>query len=375
MHYLDYASHAPIRPEVAAAVHDAMLRYVGDPGRIHHAALATRSAIEQAREQVAKSLGVTQREVIFTATGTEAVNAAIFGAAQHGSVVRSAVEHSAVRDALRRAPVSEIVAPVDGLGRVDPDEMLGAIRADTKLVCIQFANPEVATLQPVATVVAGARDRGILTFVDARPAYGYALIDLTALGADLCAITAHTAGGPTGIGALIVRRGLRIEPLIVGGAQERARRAGMEHVAGIVGFGTLAATLTPDQIATDALRYLALTDALAAIATNVPEVVQYGDHVDRLANIVCFGVGGVEAEPVLLGLDQRGIAAHSGSACSSEIIEPSPVLAAMGVDADQSLRLSVGWNTTDDDVRAFARAFPEVVASLRALRLEHTPNA
>ena len=254
MTYLDHASNSPVRPDVAAAVTDAMVRYIGDPGRVHQAALATRVAIETAREQVAVCVGATPREVVFTGTGTEAVNAAIFGAARDGAVVRSAVEHSAVRDAVARSGAKDIVVGVDRVGRVDADAFIAALTDDTALACIQFANHEVATLQPVAEIVAAARARNITTFVDARAAFGHVALDFAALGADLCAITAHTAGGPTGVGALLVRRGVRIEPLIVGGAQERARRAGTEHTAGIVGFGVLAELLTPERVAEEGAR-------------------------------------------------------------------------------------------------------------------------
>lgn len=367
MIYLDHASHAPVRPDVARAVADALTTYIGDPGRVHRPALETRAAIEVAREQLGACVGALPREVVFTGSGTEAVNMAIWGAATSGTVVRSAVEHAAVRDALDRAPVAQIAVGVDALGRVDTDAFLAACPSDTTLVCIQLANHEVATLQPAAAIIAAARDRGIRTFVDARAAFGHIALDFAGLGADLCAITAHTAGGPPGIGALLIRKGLRIDPLIVGGAQERARRAGTENTPAIVGFGVLAELLTPARIAEEAARNRAQTEALAAATAAVTDVTRFGDPVERLPHIVCVGVGGVEAEPVLLGLDQRGIAAHSGSSCSSELIEPSPVLEAMGADANHSLRLSVGWNTTDDDITGFATAFPDVVANLRAL--------
>ncbi len=368
MTYLDHASTTPVRPEVVAAMTAALTDELGDPARLHEPALRARAAIEHARELVAAQLGALPREVIFTGTGTEAVNAAIYGAATGGTVVRSAVEQVAVRDAVGRAPVTEIVVGVDRAGRYDPDEVLAACTADTTLVCVQLANHEVATIQPVAAVLAGARECGIRTFVDARAAYGHIPIDFAALDADLMAVTAHTAGGPPGIGALLIRKGVRIDPLIVGSPQERGRRAGTENTPAIVGFGALAALLTPERIADEGAANRTQTERLLRAATDVADVVTYGDPDDRLPHIACIGVGGVEAEPVLLGLDQHGVAAHSGSSCSSEILEPSPVLEAMGVDADHSLRLSVGWTTTDADIDTFTRVFPTVVAHLRALR-------
>jgi len=366
--YLDHASNAPVRPEVAAAMVAAFGTYVGDPARLHADALRTRAAIEAARAQVATCVSALPREVVFTASGTEAINMAIWGAATSGSVARTAVEQIAVREAIDRAPVTDVAIGVDALGRVDVDALLDACTDDTTLICIQLANHEVATMQPVAEIIAGARTRGIRTLVDARAAFGHVPLDFAVLDADFCAITAHTAGGPLGIGALLIRKGLRIDPLIVGGSQERARRAGTENTPAIIGFGALAALLTPERLAAEADGNRAQTEALVAAAMAVDDVTRFGDPIDRLPHIACIGVGGVEAEPILLGLDQRGVAAHSGSSCSSEIVEPSPVLAAMGADADHSLRLSVGWNTTDDDVTAFAAAFPAVVAQLRALR-------
>jgi cysteine desulfurase len=181
----------------------------------------------------------------------------------------------------------------------------------------------------------------------------------------LCSVTAHTFGGPKGAGALFVRRGLRVPPFVVGGAQERARRGGIENVAAMVGF---AAACEQVDVERECRRARELTEAAWRGAGAVDGVTRYGDPDDRLPNVLCFGVAGVEAEPILLALDQQGVALHSGSSCSSETLEPSPVLEAMGVDADHSLRLSVGWSSTDDDIVRFAAAFPEVVARFRALR-------
>ena len=339
------------------------LSFAADPGRVHTDGRLSRGAVEQAREQVAAAFGARPREVVFTSGATEAIAAAVWGATERRRhLVVPAVEHSAVRDASAMfGEVTEV--GVDGVGRVDVDEVLDAIRpGETALVHIQWANHEVGTLQPMVRIVAGARARGALVHVDAACAAGHVPVDFGALGADLMSVSAHKLGGPQGVGALLIRRGLRLRPLLVGGEQERSRRAGMENVAGIVGFG--AAASMPD----DEERARAQTDALIAAATAVDGVVTYGDTVDRVPHIACLGVAGVEAEAVLLGLDQAGIAAHSGSACSSESLEPSPVLAAMGVEAERSLRVSVGWSTTDADVQAFAAAFPGVVSRLRALR-------
>jgi cysteine desulfurase len=213
----------------------------------------------------------------------------------------------------------------------------------------------------------------VLVHVDAAQAAGRVPVDFVALGADLLSVSAHKLGGPPGVGALLVRRGLRLRPLLVGGDQERARRAGAENLPGIVGFGVAAAELADGALVAElsaARRWTARLAAAAADGRLGPDVAVLGDPEaeGRLPHLLCLAVGGVEAEPVLLGLDQSGVAVHSGSSCSSEALEPSPVLEAMGVDAERSLRVSVGWSTTDDDVEAFVTAMPGVVARLRALR-------
>ncbi|MGH9189187.1 MAG: cysteine desulfurase family protein [Acidimicrobiales bacterium] len=371
--YLDHASTSPTRPGVVEAMLP-WLTFAADPGRIHTEGRFARAAVEEARASVARLLGARPREVVFTSGATEAIATAVWGAAERGlHFVVPAVEHSAVRDASARHEVTEV--GVDGRGRVDPDDVLAAIQPGrTALVQVQWGNHEVGTLQPVADVVAGCRERGVLSHVDAAAAAGHVAVDFAPLGADLLSVSAHKLGGPQGVGALLVRRGLRLRPLLVGGEQERSRRAGMEAVAAIVGFGVAAAALAEDtpengtRLAQEEARARSQTERILAAATEVEGVVTYGDPNARLPHLVCVGVEGVEAEAVLIGLDQAGIAAHSGSACSSESLQPSPVLEAMGVPAERSLRLSVGWSTTDDDIEAFALALPAVVARLRALR-------
>jgi len=374
--YLDHASSSPLRPAALEAMLPYLRGHPADPGRVHSDGRATRVAVEDAREAVAGLLGARPREVVFTATGTEAVNAAVYGAvarAPDGTrphLVTTAVEHSAVLEACGRADADVTVVGVDRHGRFVAEEVLAALRPDTALLTVQLANHEVGTVQPaVAALAAEARARGVLLHVDACAAVGHVPLDFAALDADLCSVTAHKLGGPKGAAALLVRRGVRVPPFLVGGAQERARRAGIEDVPAIVGFGAAAAELTTDgQLTHEADVARTQTDRLVAAACAVEGVTQLGDPDRRLPHLVCLTVEGVEAEPVLLGLDQRGVAVHSGSSCSSEALEPSPVLTAMGVDAERSLRPSVGWSTTDDDVTAFADAFPEVVAKMRALR-------
>lgn len=364
-HYLDHASTSPTRPAAAAAVTEWLTGPHGDPSRIHQEGMAARVAVEEARARVAGWLGVRSREVVFTAGATEAIAAACWGAAERGAhMVVPAVEHSAVRAAAERHGAVTLVG-VDRQGRVDPDEVAAAVRPDTSVVHLQWANHEVGTVQPVADVVAVARDRGVLVHVDAAQAVGHVPTDLGALGADLVSISGHKFGAPPGTGALVVRRGLRLRPLLVGGDQERARRAGHENVPALVGLGVTAATVDVTVEAAEARR---LTDRVVAAVPGLDGVRVYGDPVARAPHLVCLGIDGIEPQAVLLGLDRAGVAAHSGSACSSEALEPSPVLEAMGVDAHRSLRVSVGWSTTDADVDALLDALPEVIGELRALR-------
>jgi cysteine desulfurase len=374
--YLDHASTSPLRPVAFEAMLPYLTEHHGDPGRLHAEGRATRVALEDAREQVAAFVGARPREVVFTSSGTEAINTAVWGALERGRshdrshVVTTAVEHSSVLDASRRGSDDVTAVAVDGAGRFSPAEVLAAVRPDTALVSVQLANHEVGTLQPAAEVCALARERGVLVHVDACAAVGHVAVSFAALGADLMSITAHKLGGPKGAGALLVRRGLRLAPLVVGGAQERARRGGLENVPALVGFGAACGQLDADDRLVAEARGAAALAARCATVLDSVGAERFGDPSadGRLPHLLCFGVEGVEAEPILLALDQHGVAVHSGSACSSELLEPSPVLAAMGVDAEHSLRVSVGWNTTDDDVDRFTTALPGIVDRFRALR-------
>jgi cysteine desulfurase len=372
-HYLDHASTSPTRPSAAAAMLECLRTTTGDPSRIHAEGMRARVAVEQAREQVAAFVNARPREVVFTSGATEAIAMVSWGAAERGRrVLLPAVEHSAVREsaaAFGRAQAGELLTiGVDRVGRVDPDEILASVTDDTAVVHVQLANHEVGTLQPVEAVIAGCRERDVLVHVDAAQAVGHVPVDFHGLGADLVSISAHKFGGPPGAGALLVRRGLRLRPLLVGGDQERARRAGYENVPAIVGFGAACASLDEASLAAEAEHQRALTQRVIDAVATLDGVRAYGDPVERAPHLVCLGIDDIEPQAVLLGLDQAGIAAHSGSACSSEALEPSPVLEAMGVDAHRSLRISVGWNSTHDDIDALLRALPDVVSQLRLLR-------
>lgn len=355
------------------------LGITADPGRVHTEGRMVRAALEDARDQVAALFGVRPRQVVLTSGATEAVNSAVWGmtraeGAGRPPVVCAAVEHSAVRDASARHGTVVDVA-VDRAGRIHPDAVADAVARALErhgrlpvLAHCQAANHEVGTLQDVGAVVARCHELGVPVHVDAVVTAGHLPVDIGEWGADLVSVSSHKLGGPAGTGALLLRPGLRIDPLLVGGEQERGRRAGLEHVLGAIGFGAAAAALAaPGRLTDESAAARRHTDRLLDAALATAGVVPFGDTDRRAPHLVCLGVAGVEAESVLLGLDQAGIAVHSGSSCSSESLEPSPVLEAMGVDGERSLRLSVGWSTTDADVEAFAGAFAGVVARLRDL--------
>lgn len=383
-HLLDHASLSPLRPEAAEALdvwNDLAARgEIGDPSRIHAEGMRARAALEQAREQVAELIGARPREIIFTSDASESVTAATWGAVRHAvergnapSIVLGAMEQASVRDSSAQfAPAfgGEVVTiGVDRVGRVDLEAMCAAITPTTALVHLQWGNHEVGTLQPVAAVVDRCRELEVLVHIDASQAVGRVPVGFDALGADLLSFSGHPFGAPSGTGVLAVRRGLRLEPLLQGSAQERGRRSGLEALVPIMGLGAAAVALDPLRLQREEQQSRALITSIINLATAIDDVELLGDPdiEGRLPHIACVAVGGVEPQAVLLGLDQAGIAAHSGSACASEGIEPSPVLAAMGVDAERSLRFSVGWNSSGADVVALRTHLAPIIAGLRAL--------
>ena len=373
--YLDHASTAPLRPSALAAMTDVLERSaageLGDPSRSHHEGLAARHEVESIRARIAACLGARPREVVFCSGATEAIALASYGAmTRSGAIadahsVLGAVEHSAVRSWAGRGRTT--IVPVDRSGRVDPADIEAALTEDTAVVHLQWGNHEVGTLQPVAEVAERCRSHATLLHVDAAQAVGRVPIDFASSGADLLSVTAHKLGGPTGVGALLVRRGLRLDPLLVGGDQERARRAGIEPLAALAGFAA-ALEDTTAALPVEAAAATGHLDRVREWAATDPDVTVLGDPARRLPHLLCLAIAGIEPQPILIGLDRAGIAVHSGNSCSSEALEPSPVLAAMGVDAHHSLRISVGWSTTDADIDRLLGELPRVLADLRRLR-------
>ena len=354
----------------------AALDDIGNPSSIHAEGRAARALVEEARRAVAALVGVSPRAVAFTSGGTEAVNTAltpeISAPGVQGPLMRLVVgagEHVAALQGARFPADSIVVAPLDGEGRIDLAR-LGALLHTPALVALQAANNETGVLQPVAEAAALVHARGGLLVCDASQFAGRLPLDAAALGADLIALSAHKFGGPKGVGALIaVRPGLHVAlGLVRGGGQERGARAGTENVAGVAGFGAAAAAAAQGLTA-EAARIAVLRERLEdAILTVAPDAVIFSRGAPRLPNTVAFAVPGLSASSLLMRMDLEGVAASSGSACSSGKVTPSHVLAAMGVPAELArgaIRLSLGWGSDAADVETFARAFPRAVAGLR----------
>lgn len=369
--YLDHASSSPLRPLVVEALAQVLDMTQADPGRPYEEALQIRQLIEDARNSVAALANVTARQVVFGSGIAESTNHAVRILGDGGTILATGAERSSVLEAARAVGHVELLS-LDHNGRLDFDALAARLQhGDVTLVCTQVANHETGVLGEAARVVALAHAAGATVHVDATIGFGRLPLDLTHLDADATTVSSELLGGPQGVSALIVKRGAVLAPLLLGGAQERARRAGLENVLGIIGFGVAADVLAqPGVLENEAATQRMLLGELEAAALCVPGVQSVGDPDPtwRAPWLRCFTITGVEAEGVVMGLDRVGISVHSGSACSAESLEPSPVLAAMGIEADRSLRLSTGWSSTQADVERFAAHFGEVVARLRALR-------
>jgi len=375
--YLDHAATTPLRPEARAAMEPFLSDNFANASSVYRLAQEARSALDQARSTVADCLGCHSSEVIFTSGGTESNNAAIKGVAFSGQergrhLMTSAIEHHAVllpmQELAERFGFEVTVLPVDRGGVVDRDRLAAAMRPDTSLVSIMWANNEVGTIQPVEQIAELTQARGIPFHVDAVQAAGTLPINLANTPIDLLSISAHKCYGPKGVGALFLRRGTPWWPLLTGGGQERNRRAGTENVAGIVGMARALELACAEQAATN--RHVAgLRDELVEwVCRRIPGTVVNGDRERRLPNNVNFSFAGVHGESLLVGLDLAGIMASSGSACTSGSLEPSHVLQALGLDRAQtqaSLRLTVGRDNTPEEISRTVDVLERLVARLR----------
>lgn len=381
--YFDYAATTPVHPDVAAVMLETLRENWGNPSSIHATGRAARRALDEARRRVAELIHAPHfRDVIFTSGGSEADNLAVLGAARARAeegrrhVVTSAIEHHAVLDAchaLRAEGFDVTVVPVDGEGFVDPDEVRRALRPDTALVTVMLANNEMGAIQPVAEIARVAHEVGAWVHTDAVQAVGQIPVDVQALDVDLLSLSAHKIYGPKGVGALYVRSGLRLKPLTFGGGQERAWRPGTENAAGIAGLGKAAELAMAALAQGEPARLAALRDRLiAGILDRVPGARLNGPAGEgRLPNNVNVSLADVDGEALLVHLDLAGLAASSGSACTSGSIEPSHVLLALGLPrelAAAGLRLTVGRPTTEQDVDRALAILEEAVARVRKVR-------
>jgi cysteine desulfurase len=364
--YLDNAATTPMHPEAVEAMLPWLTERFGNPSGAHAVAREARAAIDDAREVVADALGAKAGEVVFTGGGTEADNLAVLGVG--GSVVCSAIEHHAVLHATQH--LGGRLAPVTADGIVDLDRLAEDVDEHVDLVSVMLANNEIGTIQPLADVAAVVRDRAPRAWLhtDAVQALPWLEVATMAADADLIAISAHKLGGPKGVGALVVRNGVRLAPLIHGGGQERDRRSGTHNVAGIVGMAAAISVTVRDRDTVNR-RVAAMRDRLAdGLLAAVPAAVETGDRSRKIPGSCHLRFPGVESEALLLLLDDMGICASAGSACTSGAIEPSHVVTAMGVPRDEalgSLRLSLGPTTADADVDLALKAVPDAVARLR----------
>jgi len=372
--YMDYAATTPVRPEVLEAMAPYFSERFGNPSSLYALAREAKEAVEEARGRAAAAIGADPGEVFFTAGGTEADNWAIKGTALRGKgdhIVTSAIEHHAVIHpcrALERQGYRVTYLPVDEFGRVDPADAEDAIADETILVSVMAANNEIGTIQPIRAIADIAHDHGVPFHTDAVQAIGAYPVDVDDMGADLLALSAHKFGGPKGAGALYIRRGTRVGTFMDGGAQERGRRAGTENVPGIVGLGRAIDLATAD-IEGHSRRLAAMRDRLIrGILDDIPDTRLNGHPVERLANNVSVAFRYVEGESILLLLDALGIAASTGSACTSTSLEPSHVLTACGLpheEAHGSLRLTLGSQNTGEDVDYVLSVLPGVIGRLR----------
>ena len=376
--YLDNAATTALSPKVLEQMMPYLTTIYGNPSSPHSFGQEARKGVDHARDQVAKALNALPEEIIFTGCGTESDNTVLFGVAERyakkgNHIITTNVEHHAILhtcEALEKRGVEVTYLPVDENGMVTAEQVANAITDKTILVSIMFANNEVGTIMPIAEIGKVCRERGVLFHTDAVQAVGHVPIDVKAMNIDMLSLSAHKFHGPKGVGALYMKKGIRLPSYVMGGAQERNRRAGTENVAGIVGLGA-AIALATQTLEESAARMTNLRDKLiAGIAQRIPEVKLNGHPTMRLPNNVNYSIKYIEGESILLMLDMNGIAASSGSACTSGSLDPSHVLLALGLShevAHGSVRLTLSDETTEEDIDYVLDVLPKVAERLRAM--------
>lgn len=377
--YFDHAATTQVDPQVLEAMLPYYCECFGNPSSIHSFGRETRKAIEESRQIVAEQIGASApAEIIFTGSGSESDNMALRGVAEANRdrgnhIITSAIEHHAIFDTCRYLEKNGFkitYLPVNSAGLVCPDDLVKALTPETILVSIMHANNEIGTIQPIAEIGRILKERNILFHTDAVQTVGTIPVNVQELNVDLLSMAAHKFYGPKGIGALYVRKGVKIHPLIYGGAQERNRRAGTENTPAIVGMAK-ALQLANARLPETRIRITELRDYLIdSVQQKIDLVRLNGDRQQRLPGNANFSFDFIDGESLLLNLDLKGIAASSGSACTSGSLEPSHVLLALGLSdetARASLRVSLGKSTTRDEVDFFLEVLPEIVAKLRAM--------
>lgn len=377
-YYFDNAATTRVRPEAAKAAVEYITDSYGNPSGVYRLAQTNKNAVERAREQVAALIGADGAEIYFTSGGSESDNWVIKSVADMLShkgkhIITSAIEHHAVLESchfLEKHGYDVTYLPVNSEGRVSPQQLEKAIRPDTVLVSVMFANNEVGTIEPIAELCSTAHKYGVLFHTDAVQAVGHIEIDVKALGVDFLSMSGHKLYALKGVGALYARKGLKLEPFIHGGAQEKNRRAGTENVAGIVSMG-VAAELAKKELKDEAERQTRLRDKLIkGILDNIPSAKLNGACTDRLPGNANFSFPGAEGDSILILLDMAGICASSGSACASGSLDPSHVLLALGLsheDARSSVRFTIGHFTGEEEVDYVIEKLPPIISRLRKM--------
>jgi len=374
--YLDYNATTPMRPECLEQMREALLLDVGNPASLHREGRACRAIVEHARESVAELAGASPGEVVFTSGGSEALAAAIRGVCDRAPqerrrIVVSAVEHSSVLESAELAAKRGFVVvkvPCDREGRVRTERFRVNLGDDVALAALQWANNETGVIQPVHDVGRACRERGIPFLVDAVQAAGKLELDPRKAYADLLAVSGHKLGGPQGTGALIVRRGIELIPLIAGGAQETRRRGGTQSVVALAGFGAAARAAHERRKPESATLLRLRAKVERRLRELYPDVRFHGQAASRLPNTVNFALPGLPGETLAVALDLAGFAISTGSACASGAVEPSHVIREMGYEESEArgaVRISMGWNTDPADVDHFLECLPQVASQVR----------
>jgi len=376
--YMDHAATTPMHPEVSEAMKPYFLDKFGNASSIHSFGREAKRAIDSSRDTIANFIGARSEEIIFTSGGTEADNFALEGLAYANEnkgkhIISIPIEHHAVTNCLgflKKRGFEITYVPVDSMGCVDPENIRKAITDSTILVSVMHANNEIGTIQPIKEIGRVCREKKVYFHTDAVQTFGHMPIDINEMNIDLLSASAHKLYGPKGIGMLFVRKGTNIIPHLYGGEQEKGKRAGTENVPGIVGFAKSVEVAKKEMIAVDARLIKLRNRMITGILSRIEDSIMNGHPTQRLSNNISVSIKYIEGESILLSLDQEGIAASTGSACSSGALEPSHVLLAIGVSTDiahSSLRLSLGRGTTEEEVDKVLGVLPLIVHKLRSM--------